>query len=171
MREEKQFLLDEIEEMLDASGAMIITRYAGLNAAQAREFRDRVAGVNGDFEVVKKRVLIKAAEKRGIPLRLEQLGGHIGVIFGAEDGTDVSKVASKYGKESGGALEILLGWIDGELLSKEDVEMIAKLPSQQELRAQFVGLLEAPAAQTLSVMNALLSSVPAALEEKAKKQQ
>ena len=53
-------------------------------------------------------------------------------------------------------------------MGAEDVKAISELPSQDEMRAQFVGLLEAPMTQTLSVMQALLTSIMYCLENKAK---
>ena len=40
--------------------------------------------------------------------------------------------------------------------------------SKDEMRAQFLGLLEAPLAQTLAVMDAVLSSVVYCLDNKSK---
>ena len=49
-----------------------------------------------------------------------------------------------------------------------DVEAIAKLPNLNEMRAQFLGLLEAPMAQNAQVVHAVLASVLYCLEEKGK---
>ena len=43
---------------------------------------------------------------------------------------------------------------------------MSKLPSKDEMRAQFLGTLEAPMAQTLAVMDALLTSVVHCLNNK-----
>jgi large subunit ribosomal protein L10 len=47
-----------------------------------------------------------------------------------------------------------------------DVEIMSQLPSKDVMRAQFLGLLEAPMAQTLAVMEALISSVVYCLDNK-----
>ena len=51
--------------------------------------------------------------------------------------------------------------------SASDVEQISKLPSKEEMRAQFLGTLEAPLSQTLGVIEALLTTVMHCLENKS----
>ena len=64
---------------------------------------------------------------------------------------------------------MLGGLIEGAICSAEYVEAIAKLPGIQEMRAQFLGLLEAPMAQTARAFHAILASILYCLEEKCKK--
>lgn len=169
MRAEKQLLLDEVKEKIEESNGFIIARYQAFTAVKAREFRDLVAKANADFEIVRKRVFVKAAESVGIKLNTSDYKGHIGVIFAKDDALKVSKLTVKYSEENGKAIEVLGGQIDGQICSAQDVEAIAKLPSLNELRAELLGLFEAPMSQTLAVLEAALTSVPYCLEEKAKK--
>lgn len=170
MREEKQLLLDEVKEKIENSKGFIITRYASLTAFRAREFRDKMAEIGGEFEVVKKRVFMKAAETCGIKIDLETLSGHVGVIFAQDDTTQIAKAAVKYGEANENAIALLGGRIEGESCSAEDVEAIAKLPGLSELRAQVLGLFEAPMAQTVGALQAALTSILYCLEEKSKKE-
>ncbi len=169
MREEKQLLLDEIADKIQASNGFIVANYKELNAARAREFRSLLSENGGEFEVVRKRVFIKAASEAGLKFEIEKLQGHVGIIFSYEDATSLVKKAVKYGEANGDAVAMLGGQIDGELCSSEDISALAKLPSQQQLRAELVGLLQAPMAQTVSVMQSLLTSVLYCMEEKGKK--
>jgi len=171
MRNEKQLLLDEVKEKIEGSKGFIIARYRDFTAGKARSFRDLVAQASGDFEIVRKRVFVKAAEAAGIKLTVADYKGHIGVIFANEDTTKVSKLAVKYSEENDKAIEVVGGHIDGIVCTGEEIEAIAKLPSLEELRAELLGLFEAPMAQTLAAINAVLTSVPCCLEEKAKKSQ
>ena len=61
------------------------------------------------------------------------------------------------------------GQFEGKLYSGTDFEKISNLPSMDQLRAEFVGLLEAPMAHTISTLEAVLSSIVTCLENKAKK--
>ncbi len=168
MRKDKQLLLDEVKDKIEGSNGFIVIRYQ-FDAVKARRFRDLVSEANADFEVGRKRVIVKAAEERGIKFNVEDFSGHIGVIFANEDASKVSKFAFKYSEENEKEIEVLGGHIDGQICSAQDVEAIAKLPGLNELRSQFLGLLEAPMSQTLATIEAVLTSVPYCLEEKAKK--
>ncbi len=168
MREEKQFLLDEIDEKIEASSGFVVTSYQKMKAALIRDFRDQLGNVGGEFEVVRKRVFLKAAEKRGIKIDPNSLQGHIGIIFAKEEVAGPAKFAMVFGEKNEN-ITILSGLIDGEFLSGEEVKAIATLPSLDELRALFVGLLEAPMAQTLAVINEALAGIPRCLEQKCNK--
>jgi large subunit ribosomal protein L10 len=169
MREEKQLLLDEIKEKIEGSKGFVALNYQNFTSARAREFRDRMAEVGGEFEVVRKRVFIKAAESVGIQIDAKTLQGHVGIVFAHEDTTPVIKGSVKFGEDNDKAVTVLGGHIDGAVCTAEDVEAIAKLPNLQEMRAQLLAILEAPMAQTARVLHAVLASVLYCLEEKGNK--
>ena len=168
MRQEKTLLLNEIREKLDASKAIVLTCYKNLNPNKASDFRINIAKTGGTFEVVKKRMLIKAAEQAGLTLDRNNLQGHIGVVFAEQDPVQTTKVVYNFRKENEGMMEILGGRFEGKLCSSKDVEIISQLPSQDEMRSQLLGLFEAPMSQTLAVVEAILCSVMYCLENKAK---
>jgi large subunit ribosomal protein L10 len=169
MREEKQLLLDEIVEKIEGSKGFIITSYQKFDAEVIRAFRNKVSENGGDFEVVRKRVFVKAAENKGIKLDLNTLAGHIGIVFVSDELSTQSKILLKFGEEKEDSINILGALIDGELVSGEEVKILATLPSLDEMRAMFVGLLQAPMAQTLAIFNEVLAGVPRCLEQKCKK--
>lgn len=169
MRAEKQLLLDEITDKIEGSKGFIIASYSDFSAARAREFRDTVAESGGEFEVVRKRVFAKAAAASGLQIDVEALKGHVGIIFAESDASQVAKATVKYGDANGKAVAVLGGQIEGEYCTAEEVEAIAKLPSLPELRAQILGLFEAPMSQTVGTLQAALASILYCLEEKSKK--
>ena len=171
MREEKQLLLDEIQEKLDQSKSFLLARYSKLGANTAHDFRGILEKAGAEFEVVRKRVFLKAVEKAGIPLGIETLQGHVGVVFAPQDVLEVTKAIFQFSKDSENAIEVLGGYYEGQLYSAQDVEKLSKLPSLNEMRAEFLGLLEAPMAQFLAVIEALLSSVMHAMDNKVKKEE
>jgi large subunit ribosomal protein L10 len=167
MREEKQLLLEQIQGNLDTSNALILTRYSGLTPDLSDNLRRMLSESGSSYFVVPKRVFIKAAANAGIKLEREQLQGNIGVVFAKEDIISPTKVVFKFSKENNGTLEVLSGIFEGNLRSAADVKAISELPLQDEMRAQLLGLFEAPMAQILSVMEALLTSVIYCLDNKA----
>ena len=169
MRAEKQLLLDEIKEKIDQSKAMVLASYQKLSPNTTAGFRDSLRKIGGGLEVVRKRVLIKAAEASGVQLDPDILEGHIAVIFADEDPVATTKLIFAFSKENEDTLKVLGGRLEGQLCTGADIEMISMLPGKDEMRAQFLGLLEAPMSQTLAVVEALLSSVMHCLENKAQK--
>lgn len=167
MRPEKQFLLDDIKDRIAGSQAIVLASYKRLEPNAAAAFRINLAKVGGSLEVVKKRVLVKAAQVAGVVLDPALLQGHIAVVFANEDPVQTTKVVYQFCKENQEVLEVIGGRFEGSLCSASDVEQISKLPSKDEMRAQFLGTLEAPLSQTLAVIDALLTSVMHCLENKS----
>ncbi len=168
MRAEKQFLLDEIKEKIKSSNAMIVTNYKSVTPNKAWDFRHKLREMESSFEVVKKRIFLKATQECGLEVNLDQLDGHIGVIFTKDDTVGPAKQIFTFNKENGAEISVLYGVLEGKKYSAEDIEALSKLPNMPEMRAQFLGLLEAPMSQTLSVMQSLLTSVIYCLDNKAK---
>ena len=159
MKKEKQLFLDQISDQVSSSPTFLVTQYAKLTANQANDFRRKMQNVGVSFEVFRKRMLLKAAEKAGVMLSLDMLPGHIGILFIEEDPIEATKAVLKFSDENNKCLELLGAQMEGHLISKEDVQALSKIPSKNVLRAQFLGLLEAPMAETLGVIDALLTSV------------
>lgn len=166
MREEKQLLLDEVKEKIEKSEGFIVTRYEGFDGGAIRAFRDRIAEANGEFEVVKKRIFVKAALETGLQFEIEALKGHVGLVFAKEELLSVLKAVLKHGEER---VQVLGGQVDGAVCAGDDLIAMSKLPPLPELRAQFAGLLEASMGQTIAVMQSLLAGLISCVEQKSKK--
>lgn len=169
MRQEKQLLLDEVRGQLDKSNSFVILSYSKLSANSANDFRRAIAKNGGSLEVVRKRVLIKAAEAAGVKLDLASLPGHIGLVFAGQDPLETTKLVFKFRQDTN-ALEVVGGKVDGLMYSGADMETLSNLPSKDVMRAQFLGTLEAPLSQTLAVMEAILTSVVYCLDNKSKQE-
>ena len=170
MRKEKQFLLDEIKEKLSESSAFVLTSYQKMDPNTASDFRDSVVESGGLFCVVKKRVFLKAAKEAGLEVDETTLQGHIGVVYSGEDTIATTKVVYKFKKANKDMLDVLGGLFEGKMCSPDDFTEIAKLPSTDEMRAQFLGVLEAPMSGLVSVMEAVPAGVLSCIDQKESKQ-
>jgi large subunit ribosomal protein L10 len=169
MRDEKQFLLDEIQEKLNQYPGFVLTDYAGLSANEAARLRTELRKLGTEMEVIRKRVLKKALENKGIPVSIGELKGHVGLIFATQDSIEIVKFICKYSKETTRPT-ILGGHFEGKFLNAKSVELLSTLPSRDEMRAQLLATFVAPLSQTLATVNALLTSVVYCLDNKAKKE-
>ena len=167
MNKEKQLLLDEIQDQIARSGSFITLQYTKVTANQANAFRREMEKVGGSLEIVKKRLFIKVLESIGEKCDLSVLPGHVGLVFATQDPIETTKAIVKFSKSNENTFALIGGRVDGKLIDAKDVERLSKLPSKDQMRAEFLGLLEAPMAQTLSVMDALLTSVVHCLANKA----
>ncbi len=167
MKREKQLLLDELTDQIANYKSFVVMSYSKLSANKANEFRKSVSKIGGTVEVMRKRLLVKAAAAAGLDLKFT-LPGHIGVVYAAQDPLEMTKMVLKFSQDNDEAIDLIAGRFDGILYNGDDVEKLSKLPSKPEMRAQFLATLEAPMSQTLAVMDALLTSVMHCLENKSK---
>ncbi|MDN3504624.1 MAG: 50S ribosomal protein L10 [Rhabdochlamydiaceae bacterium] len=167
MRQEKQFLLDSITDAINNSKAFVITSYEKIDANATADFRSELVAAGGEFIAVKKRVFLKAVQKCGIEVETNNLDGHIALTVMGDNVVDATKKLYAFKKEKSELFKVLGGHFDGKVVTAEEVELISKLPTQDEMRAQLLSLFEAPMAETVSVMHALLTSVMHCLENKA----
>ena len=170
MRDEKNLLLDEIKGKLQKSNSFIITRYSKLTPNTAHELRARLLKMGAELEVVKKRVFVKAAESFGVALNVDDMQGHIGVVFSSQDALEAVKAVIEFSKSNEKIVDVIAGRVDGESYNAVQMKTLSELPSKDEMRAQLLGLFEAPMAQTLAVVDALLCSPLYCLENKAQQE-
>ncbi len=168
MRQEKELLLNEIKGQIERFKSFVVIRYTALQTNKANEFRREVGKFGGAVEVMRKRVLVRAADAAGVTLDVEALPGHIGLVYANKDPIEITKLVYKYKEDTANAIDVLAGRFEGVLYTGKDVEKLSKLPGKDEMRAQFLSILEAPMAHTLGVIDALLSSVVYCLDNKSK---
>ena len=71
----------------------------------------------------------------------------------SDDPVAAAKVAVDYAKTND-KLQIIGGALGGQVLDKNGVEALAKLPSLDELRGRLVGVIQAPAQKVAAVLQA-----------------
>jgi large subunit ribosomal protein L10 len=170
MRQEKQFLLDGIADAIKGSTAFVVTSYQKISANNTAKFRTELVKLGASFMGVKKRVFAKAAQECGITINSDILEGHIGLAFFGANVVDPTKKVFEFREQNEEVFKILGGYFDHKVVSAQDVEAISKLPTQDVMRAQLLGLLQMPMAEVLGVVEALLTAVPCCLDNKAQKE-
>ncbi|NBO23661.1 MAG: 50S ribosomal protein L10 [Chlamydiae bacterium] len=158
MRKEKTLLLDSLSDVVKDAKSLVLTSYDKMSANQAAGFRSSLREVGSQFTVVKKKMFLKAAEQLGYQFG-EELAGHIGVVAVQDNVIEATKILYKFKKENENVLHILGGQFEGKICSSKEFEMISTLPTQSEMRAQFLSVLEAPMSHSLSVIEEYLKTL------------
>lgn len=174
MSAEKELLMNELKAKINPRMGFILASYDKLSANKMAEFRETLVKTGGDFFAVKKRVFLKAAgnfdASGSLGYELGELKGHVALVMTKNSFVETTKALYAFRKENSENLHILGGHFEGKKCSSKDIEMISELPSVEVMRAQFLGLLEAPMSQTLAVIEALLTSVMHCIENKCEKE-
>lgn len=167
-KQRKEELLEQYEALLDQSDAIFLTEYTGLNVKQVETLRRRAREAGGAFHITKNTLLIKALEDKGMPVPADLLAGQVATAFAMHDVPAVAKAFMDFAKDEQ-KLIIRGGVMGNRSLSRDDVEALAKLPPLEIIRAQFLGILSAPAQGIASALANGVRQVVNVLDAYAKK--
>lgn len=157
-RERKEELIAQYSDMIRNSQAMILTEYRGLTDKELKAVRHAVREADGAYRVAKVTLLKRALQANGYELPQELEGSPVAIGFCYNDIPSVAKALTGYAKDKD--LMVIRGGLMGDrLMSEEEVRAIAELPPLDVLRAQFLGLLDAPASNLVGVIQAGVAQV------------
>ncbi len=97
--------------------------------------------------------LTKLALKETDKVELSDLFDGPTAIAYSNDPASLTKLVVDFAKNNNN-LVVLGGIMDNEILSIEKIEILSKLPSLEEIRAQLIGLISSPAQKIASVLTA-----------------
>jgi large subunit ribosomal protein L10 len=160
-RPEKVAVVTEVRERFDRAGAAILTEYRGLTVKEIAALRRSLSAAGGDYRVYKNTLVRFAARDLGIVDLDALLTGPTAIAFvnPAVDGRGgdaavVAKALREYAR-SNPKLVVKGGVLGNRVMSADDTNALADLPSRDVLLARFAGALAAPLQQFAGLLQAL----------------
>lgn len=160
--ESKKKIVEGLCEKLKSSCAGVIVSYKGITVSEDTKLRKELREMGIDYFVVKNTLLRRAAELAGIVGLDGVLEGTTAIALSKEDHIAAAKILCKFADEKD-FYKVKIGFIDGKVISKEEVHSLAKLPSKEVLIAQALGGLNAPITGLVTVLNGTVKGLVVAL--------
>ena len=154
-RERKAEIVEDYKALLAKSNGLILASYAGLSVKDVEGLRGQIRDLDGEFHIVKNRLMKIASEEAGVALPEGSFDGTTAIAFATEDMPGVAKAIVDLSKTAEG-LEIKGGVFEGELFDQGQIKKLADLPPLPVLRSQLMAMLNSPPA---GIAGALASSV------------
>jgi large subunit ribosomal protein L10 len=154
-RNPKSTAVAEITEEFRSSNAAVLTEYRGLTVAQLKTLR-RSLGGNATYAVVKNTLTKIAAKDAGVDGLDELLAGPSAIAFVKGDPVEAAKGIRDFAKANP-KLVVKGGYLDGKVLSADEVNKLADLESREVLLAKLAGAMNASLQQAVSLFAAPLS--------------
>ena len=167
-RAQKEKVVDELGQIFESSGVVVVAHYAGLTVREMTDLRAQMRAAGGAVRVAKNR-LAKIALQGKPNASISDLLTGMTVFAYSEDPTAAARVMDKYAKDNQ-KLEILGGAMGDTALDAAGVKAVADLPSREELIAQIVSQIGSPAANIAGAIGAPASNIASILstiEERA----
>ena len=169
MRPEKASIVSDLAEKLNRSPFVLVTNYQRMKVDQFGDLRNRLAPAGAEVRVVKNSFLKRAMSDSGLPDVADKLSGQTAIVMGERDIAPVAKILKTFAAEFKIAA-LKIGVIDKSVLSAQEIEALADLPSREVLLAQLLGLLMSPATKLVRLLNEPGASLARLLSAKAQKE-
>jgi large subunit ribosomal protein L10 len=166
---QKEAMLAEYMEWLGKSQAVGLVEYSGLKMKDLDVIRARARESGGEFHVVKNKLAKLALEKAGYTVPADYAEKSTAIGFAFNDPASFTKALTEVTKGME-AVKVKGGFLDAQALSVAQVKSLASLPPLPVLRAQLLGVLQAPASKlvrTLAEPGRSLAAVVKAYSDKA----
>lgn len=168
-RDKKNEVVAEVAELLNGAKLTVVANYPGTSVKAMQELR-RQAKENGTkVRVIKNRLFKQAlaGNDKFKDIDTSLLSGQLLYAFNSEDEVAPAQSLAQFAKAEP-QIEFVGGLsADGQLLSAEDIKMLASLPTKDQLRGQLVGIIASPLSGLVGTMNANLRGVLNALEARS----
>ncbi len=156
-----------ISDKFSKSKATFIVDFKGLKVEQVTDLRKKLFPIDSEMKVVRN-TLAKRALKAfpEIDKALsDQFKGTNALVFSYGDVSATAKLLSNFAKDIE-VFQLKTGAMDGRALDANKINFLATLPGKDQLRAQFLGVLQAPASKLARTLNEVPASLARVLAAK-----
>ncbi|MGH7157382.1 MAG: 50S ribosomal protein L10 [Candidatus Saccharimonadales bacterium] len=162
-KEKKAEVIDELSKLLADSKLTVFAKYQGTSVKSLQQLR-KDARDNGTKVMVVKNRLIKKALADDVRFKdadMSALTGQLIYAFNAQDEVAPAQSLANFAKDEP-QIEFVGGLMaDGKQLAAEEVKTLSSLPSKNQIVAETVAMLLAPAND---IVGGLSGSLPSLLE-------
>jgi large subunit ribosomal protein L10 len=168
-KQRKEAVLAQYQDWIKRSQAVILVEYTGVGMKAMDGIRAKVRESGGEFHVIKNTLARRAFADSGMSVPAEYLVKSTAVSFAFTDPAATAKSLAEATKGNE-FVKVKGGFMAGQALSPSQVKALAELPPLPVVRAQLLGVLQAPAGKlvrTIAEPARGLAAVVRAFSEKA----
>jgi large subunit ribosomal protein L10 len=132
-----------LKEKFGGFSGYIFTDYRGLTVEQITNLRGQLRKLNAEYRVVKNNFARIAFKELSQPDVTSYLVGPTAIALSSGEASQVAKSIFDFAKET--SVKVKGGLIDGQVFTGNQVEAFSKLPTRDQLIAQLMGTMKAPA--------------------------
>jgi len=141
-KQRKADMLLEYIDWLKKSKAVFVLEYTRMRMKDVDVLRAKVREAGGQAHVVKNTMMVRALQEIGIPIK--SMEGSLIFNFALNDPPALAKVMTEVTKNSE-ILKLRNGYLGATEITAQNIKSLADLPPLPILRAQLLGVLQAPA--------------------------
>jgi large subunit ribosomal protein L10 len=152
-RAKKTEQVEKLGQELQKVSSLIVSTYSKLTVAQDYELRKTLRSGGAKYRVVKNTLAERAAKGTKAAEVLKNLTGVTSIAYTEGDPVALAKALSKYAKDNP-EFTFKAGLVEGRVISINEIQALATMPSKEELYSKLLFLLNSPAQRLATVINA-----------------
>lgn len=158
-RQEKQVIVSDLKKLFTDFHSTFVINYQGLTVEVLQALRKDLRKEGEVFKVTKARLMKRAAKDAGqsdewVEGLEASLKGQIGLVFSSSDISLISKKLVNFAKAHE-KMKIVSARVESKIVSVEEINLLASLPSRDQLLAMVFGTMKAPIAALARVLEAI----------------
>jgi len=159
----KQAIVEELTEKLKSQSGVFVN-YSGITVNEDTELRVKMRESNIEYTVVKNTLMKLAIKNVGFDELDPIFNGTTSLAISKDDSIAPARITKEYADKFNDYFEIKAGFMEGKILSAEEVGKIASIPPLPILQAQLLGTMLAPIASLAVVLKAAAEKGGAAVD-------
>ncbi len=151
-RKTKELVVADLHDKIKDVKLAILMDYSGLNVEKITSLRNELRKSATELRVTKNTLLGIASKGTDFSILEEYFKGPLAITLSYGDEIEPTKALVNFAKGNE-ALEIKAGMLDGKFLSREEIGVLAALPSRDILVGRLLSILVATQASLVNVLN------------------
>ena len=151
--ENKKAIVDALSEKIQNSTSAVFVDYKGITVAQDTALRNQFREANVEYAVVKNTLTRFAANKAGYNQFDELLNGTTSLATTTGDPIAPARIVCEFAKKNKNVLNIKGGFVEGTVMTVDQLKGFGELPGKEALIAQVLGTFLAPISSLAFVLD------------------
>jgi large subunit ribosomal protein L10 len=139
----KKPIVDQISEELNGAKAAVLVDYRGITVEQDTELRKQLREAGVIYKVYKNTMINFAVKGTEFEELSKHLEGPTAIAISKEDATAPARILYNFSKNAP-KLELKAGVVDGTYYDEKGIQVIATIPSREELLSKLLGSIQSP---------------------------
>ncbi len=168
-RAKKEKILKDLTKKLKKAKLLILLDFQKVTVPEVQILRKVLKKEGIDYLVAKKTLVQKALQKNKIKdLVLKDLKVPVSLIISKEADPAAARIIKDFQNKTK-KTEFLKGFLEGKMLEKNDLIMLAGIPSREELLAKLISSIASPISGLTYALKGNLTSLVSVLSQVSKK--
>jgi len=150
-RQQKEEIVNELADKIKRQKSLVFTDVTGVNVGEIQDLRRKLREQEIEYKVAKKNLIKLALKKEKQEMDISEFNGSLALAFAYKDPISSIKILDNFAKEHKN-LKILGGIMENKILTIQEIQELAKIPSKDELLAILIGNLKAPVSNFVSIL-------------------